>query len=94
MYLKNLSNSISIYELDSIQSTHISKVLRLKEGNYIELFDGDGAYCEAEITSSSKRAVEIKIASEIKRTEKNKYSITSIIPYLKKDNLSFLWLKN
>ena len=90
MYLKNLSNSISIYELDPIQSAHISKVLRLKEGNYIELFDGDGAYCEAEITSSSKRAVEIKIASEIKRIEKNKHSITSIIPYLKKDNLLFM----
>ena len=42
MYLKELSNSSSTYELDSIQSLHIATVLRLKEGATIELFNGEG----------------------------------------------------
>ena len=52
MYFKNLANISSALKLDPAQSSHIATVLRLKEGDIIELFDGEGL-------SSTSKAVEL-----------------------------------
>jgi 16S rRNA (uracil1498-N3)-methyltransferase len=43
------------------EARHISMVLRLKPGNTIELFDGEGMVYRAEITTINKATVEAKI---------------------------------
>ena len=93
MYLKELSNSSSTYELDSIQSLHIATVLRLKEGATIELFNGEGLTCEANILLASKRGVQIKLNSKITKSEKSKGTLIGVLPYIKKENLFFMTQK-
>lgn len=93
MYLKELSNSSSTYELDSIQSLHIATVLRLKEGATIELFNGEGLSCEANILLASKRGVQIELNSKITKSEKSKGTLIGVLPYIKKENLFFMTQK-
>lgn len=45
------------------EARHISMVLRLKPGNAIELFNGEGMIYQAEITAINKSTVETKILS-------------------------------
>lgn len=56
---KSLTGDIAtIYDQEA---RHISTVLRLKPGNAIELFDGNGRVYQAEITVVSKSAITTKI---------------------------------
>ena len=43
---------------------HLVNVLRKKEGSLIELFDGKGSSCTAEIISSQKKRVKVKLVEE------------------------------
>ena len=45
-------------------SKHLVNVLRKKEGSLIELFDGKGSSCTAEIISSQKKRVKVKLVEE------------------------------
>ena len=45
-------------------SKHLVSVLRKKEGSLIELFDGKGSSCTAEIISSQKKRVKVKLVEE------------------------------
>ena len=45
-------------------SKHLANVLRKKEGSLIELFDGKGSSCTAEIISSQKKRVKVKLVEE------------------------------
>lgn len=45
-------------------SKHLAHVLRKKEGSLIELFDGKGSSCTAEIISSQKKRVKVKLVEE------------------------------
>ena len=46
-------------------SKHLVNVLRKKEGSLIELFDGKGSSCTAEIISSQKKRVKVKLGEEL-----------------------------
>ena len=46
-------------------SKHLVNVLRKKEGSLIELFDGKGSSCIAEIISSQKKRVKVKLVEEL-----------------------------
>ena len=46
-------------------SKHLVNVLRKKEGSLIELFDGKGSSCTAEIISSQKKRVKVKLVEEL-----------------------------
>lgn len=50
--------------LSSEASKHLRKVLRKKQGNLIELFDGKGTSCLAEIISLDKNKLEVKVVEE------------------------------
>ena len=45
-------------------SKHLSQVLRKKEGSLIQLFDGKGSSCIAEITSQEKKILKVQVVSE------------------------------
>jgi 16S rRNA U1498 N3-methylase RsmE len=76
MYFKDLSNISSVCELDNAQSAHIATVLRLKEGDEIVLFDGEGLSCKANITVSSKRNAQCSTTLSITSTV-SKFSTSS-----------------
>ena len=46
-------------------SKHLVNVLRKKEGSLIELFDGKGSSCTAEIISFQKKRVKVKLVEEL-----------------------------
>jgi 16S rRNA U1498 N3-methylase RsmE len=43
IYCKSVSGKDSTFDLDQSQSRHLSKVLRLKIDDKVEVFDGHGA---------------------------------------------------
>ena len=55
-------------DLDSQASTHLVKVLRLKEGSELRLFNGDGCEYLAHITVAGKKNAQVEI-SEILSTD-------------------------
>ena len=42
VFCKSVSKSEKKFNLDNIQSHHLIKALRLKEGDKVEVFDGEG----------------------------------------------------
>lgn len=51
-------------ELDSNAAQHLVKVLRMKEGDLIRLFDGSGAFFPATLIQTSKKHVSVKTAGK------------------------------
>ena len=56
-------------EIRGAEARHISQVLRLAQGDWINLSDGGGRSCRAEILSSKPGSVRARIISEIVRPE-------------------------
>ena len=52
--------------LSTQASQHLGKVLRKRRGNFIQLFDGKGSSCIAEITSQKKNDFEIIVVDLVK----------------------------
>ena len=93
IYCKDLSTDVNNYFLDQSQSLHASKVLRLKVGDNIEVFNGLGRSAISQIISISKNKIEIKIDSQIKEEKKNKNVLCAIVPLIKKENFYFMLQK-
>ena len=93
MYLKNLDEDTSVYELDSMQSAHLAKVLRMKEGQEVELFNGSGLSCKAVIVEISKKFTKVQATSSFVSEDIPTKTITAIIPFIKKDNLFYMTQK-
>lgn len=51
-------------ELDSQAAQHLVKVLRMKEGDKVRLFDGSGAFFPAELIQTSKKSVLVETQSK------------------------------
>ena len=82
---KNITEN-EVITLDSFASSHLQKSLRLKEGDFIELFNGDGfnyccrienvskkdtkVYCEKRSLNESESSIEIIIAQAMTSNEK------------------------
>lgn len=52
-------------ELDANAAQHIAKVLRMKKGFKLKLFNGDGYYYDAELSLVDRRAVRAAIAERV-----------------------------
>jgi len=52
------------YRLSEEESKHCVRVLRLVEGDILNLVDGKGLFCEAVITSAHPKACELKIVDK------------------------------
>ena len=93
MYLKNLADTASVYELDAMQSSHITKVLRMKEGQEIELFNGSGLSYKARILSSTNKYTRVETLSDSMFVETLSERIIAVVPFIKKENLFFMTQK-
>ena len=93
IYCKDLSTDVNNYFLDQSQSLHASKVLRLKVGDKIEVFNGLGRSAISQIISISKNKIEIKINAQIKEEKKNKNVLSAVVPLIKKENFYFMLQK-
>ena len=83
-------SSPSIHYTNIKQIHHLAKVLRVKLGDSVQLFDGKGNFATAKINELTKQSIHFLIDEVCK--EKNPYNINyqAIFPYIKKDNLIFL----
>lgn len=70
-YVPNISGDEVI--LDAIESKHAIKVLRLSEGNKVQLIDGAGGFYEAEITAANPKKCKLKILKTIAGFGKKDY---------------------
>ena len=83
-------SSPSIQYTNIKQIHHLAKVLRVKPGDSVQLFDGKGNVAAAKINELSKQSIHFLIDELY--AEKNPYRMNyqAIFPYIKKDNLIFL----
>ena len=70
-------------------SKHLVNVLRKKEGSLIELFDGKGSSCTAEIISSQKKRVKVKLVEELVFQDRKGIKISLGQSLIKTEPLSF-----
>jgi len=82
-------NSVSI-ELDSLQSNHLIKALRLNEGGSVEVFNGNGLSATFKIKELRRNKAILIIEGKISEAASKNYKVMSILPVLKKDNLNFM----
>ena len=71
---QNFSLDKSIY-LDKASSHHLLKVLRKKEGDEVEFFDGQGKSCIALISKIHKSEMELKVISILEEDPRSGISI-------------------
>ena len=71
-------------------SKHLVNVLRKKEGSLIELFDGKGSSCTAEIISSQKKRVKVKLVEELVFQDRKGIKISLGQSLIKTEPFSFL----
>jgi 16S rRNA (uracil1498-N3)-methyltransferase len=75
--------------LDEDASRHIVQVLRMKNGNSLELTNGKGALCTGEIIRDNKREVEVRITKS-EHVQQNPKSVSICLSLLKNAN-RFEW---
>lgn len=57
--------SASVFTLCESEARHASQVLRLEPGNRVEILDGQGTLIEAEILSSGRKSVEVRVIQRL-----------------------------
>ena len=62
-------------DLEEEETHHIARVMRLQEGDPIELTDGRGLYCECEIVKIGKKTITVRVLKRHHEFEKRDYSI-------------------
>lgn len=68
-------------ELTGDEAHHCSRVLRSKQGDIVEVFDGEGTSAKGEITSLNKELIEINLNSEpVKSSNPHKIHLIQAIP--------------
>jgi 16S rRNA (uracil1498-N3)-methyltransferase len=76
-FQSDLSNKYN--NLNEEESRHCMKVLRLREGDVINLIDGKGTFCEAVIKKADPRKCEFEILKTIPEYNKRKFRLTVAI---------------
>ncbi len=66
----------SLVTLDREQSHHVSAVLRLREGDALELFDGAGRAWDATIVAPDRAATRVRVGAELHRMVESPYRVT------------------
>lgn len=76
----------NIYFLNSEESKHCIKVLRLKIGDIIHLIDGNGGFYEAKIISENPKKCEIEVIKKTENYGKKKQNLSIAIAPTKNIN--------
>ena len=90
VYCKSVSGHNKRFAIDESQSNHLIKALRLKEDSIIEVFDGNGNSASCKIINFSKKTCEVERINNIKHDLKPKRLLTTIVPFIKKNNFNFM----
>lgn len=72
-YVPNISGTEVI--LDDKESKHAIRVLRLKNGDQIQIIDGAGGFYEAKITHASPKKCKLEIAKSVKEFGKKDFHL-------------------
>ena len=70
IYCKSVSENNSVFKIDQTQSMHLIKVLRLKEKDQVEVFDGCGASAICEIVELDRSSVSLVRVSDLRSIKK------------------------
>ena len=90
IYCKSVSGKDSTFDLDQSQSRHLSKVLRLKIDDKVEVFDGHGAVAICKILVINRSDIVLERIGDLKVSNPVHPKIISILQVIKKDNLHFM----
>lgn len=79
-------------EIKGEDFSHIVKVLRLKKGDFVNVFNYEYGEYEAEIEEidKNKKIIKVKVKNKIKEREKQDIKIIAIISLIKKEKWEFL----
>lgn len=89
-YTKNINSNTPKFTFDKIESRHIVKVLRKKEGDILYITDGNSCLFTAEIIAANDKKCAVKIIStEEKPTPWNYYLHIAIAPTKNNDRLEW-----
>ena len=89
-YNKSFTESSLDIELDDLQSNHLKRALRLHESDEVEVFNGSGLYANFVIKELGRTNVRLALNSKINQSPKAPHKISSLLPILKKDSLTFM----
>ncbi|MGB2246270.1 MAG: 16S rRNA (uracil(1498)-N(3))-methyltransferase [Alcanivorax sediminis] len=78
-----------VVELGTAASHHIGKVLRMAEGDAIEVFNGRGGEWQARIQSISKKAVTVQLLSFNADNRTPPLAVTVALPMIKGDRMDY-----
>ena len=90
VYCKSVSGSNKKFALDNIQSHHLIKALRLKEGRVVEVFDGNGSSASCEIVLLNNNKCELERISEVNKDNEPHRTLTNVIPFIKTNNFNYM----
>ena len=90
VYCKSVSGPNKKFSLDNLQSHHLIKALRLKEGRIVEVFDGNGCSASCEIVLLNNNKCELERISEVYKDNESHRTLTNIIPFIKTNNFNYM----
>ena len=90
VYCKLVSEPNNIFNIDEPQSKHLIKALRLKEDNFVEVFDGSGSSAKCKIIQITKKNCQLERVSKLSCDVSPKRVLTAVIPFIKKSNFNFM----
>ena len=90
VYCKSVSGPNTKFALDNIQSHHLIKALRLKEGRVVEVFDGNGSSASCEIVLLNNNKCELERISDVNKYYETHRTLTNIIPFIKTNNFHYM----
>ena len=93
IYCKSVSETNNVFDLDQSQSIHMSRVLRLKIDEEVDVFDGEGSSAICKISAISRNAITLERISSVKSLNIEAEKIICIVPFIKKDNFHFMLQK-
>ena len=83
--------SSSMYQCTNLNHIHhLTKVLRLKPGDAVELFDGKGILGLGILKCISRNSITIEIDSFLTSSDPYQRRYQAVVPYIKKENLIYL----
>ena len=93
IYCKSVSETNNVFDLDQSQSIHMTRVLRLKIDEEVDVFDGKGSSAICRISAISRNTITLERISSVESSNIEAEKINCIIPFIKKDNFHFMLQK-
>ena len=90
VYCKSVSEPNNVFNIDELQSKHLIKALRLKEDDFVEVFDGHGRSAKCKIIQITKKNCQLERISELNNDIGPKRVLTAVVPFIKKNNFNFM----